>query len=69
MHCIILLPYRLATTYTIWVIVHDHVLDDHVAVEFVRVGVLIATTAVLIGPLYRQIGTFLLPTLPVFLQK
>ena len=35
---------------------HDHVLDDHVAVEFVGVVVLVASAAVLIGPFDRQEG-------------
>lgn len=47
-------------SHTIWIIIHDHVLDDHVTVEFVRVGVFIASTAMLIGPLYGQLCTLTL---------
>ncbi len=44
-----------------------HVLNDEVTVELVSIGVLVATTTVLIGPLDCELGLSLRATLEVFL--
>jgi hypothetical protein len=49
----------------------DHVLDNQVAVQLMGVIILVATTPVLVGPLYPQSAVFTLigSTLEIFLQK
>ena len=56
---------------TLTLIVHDHVLQDQVAVELVWVVVFVASTAMLVGPLHRDVGslTIQLSTLPEFLGE
>lgn len=53
------------------IILQEHVLDDHVAIQLVRVVVFIPPTPVLVSPLNGQVGPLILPfpTLPVFLEK
>ena len=53
------------------IILQEHVLDDHVAIQLVRVVVFIPPTPVLVSPFNSQVGplVFPFPTLPVFLEK
>ena len=54
-----------------WIVIHDHVLDDHVTVQLVWVVVFIAATAMLVSPLNCEIGTlpFSFSALPEFLGE
>ena len=58
------------TILTTNVIIHDHVLDDHITVQFVRVIIFIPSTSMLVSPFNGQVSPFIffLSTLPIFLQ-
>ncbi len=65
--------YSNQTTPTIldFIVILDHVLDDHITVEFVGIIILVSTTTMLVGPLYLELSILPIihPTLEVFLNK